>query len=308
MRLPLAPLALAMLATPLAAQTAWTTVPPEQARRTGFFANRLLTESSGVAVSRRFRGVLWTQNDGGNAPLLFATDTAGRDLGAFRVRGADDVDWEDIALGPCGDPAAGAQACLYIADTGDNKENRKSVAIWRVPEPDPASARSGAMPETVEAERLAFRYPDGAHDVEAVWVAPSGDVHLVTKGRSGGVRHFLLRAGLWGGRGKATAELVQSLPIDRAGRADRLVTGAALSPDGRRVVVRTYGEAFFFTVGADGRLVVPPRPLACNLGGLELQGEGVAWLDGERLVLTSERALLRHGTVTIVRCELPPIT
>jgi hypothetical protein len=309
--LALAVLLLAATVASLAAQTPWVITQPREARRTGTFANRLLTESSGVIASRRYPGVLWSHNDSGNAPFVFATDTAGRDLGAFRVNDAVNTDWEDISLGPCGVGArqSGAGAsCLYLADTGDNRERRHSVSIWRVPEPNPASAGPGRTGATAQAERLEFRYPDGPHDTEAMWVEPSGDVHLVTKGRSHGVLHFRLPASLWGRTGIATAEALGPLPIDADPRQDQLVTGAALSPDGHRVVVRTYIEAYFFNRAPDGRLAPPARPLACNLSGLEIQGEGVAWLDGERLVLTSERALLRRGTITVVRCQLPPLT
>jgi hypothetical protein len=122
------------------------------------------------------------------------------------------------------------------------------------------------------------------------------------------VLHFRLPAALWGQAGVVTAEALGQLPIEADPRQDQLVTGAALAPDGRRVVVRTYVDAYFFNRAPDGSLAPPARPLACNLSGLEIQGEGVAWLDGERLVLTSERALLRRGTITVVRCELPPLT
>jgi hypothetical protein len=298
-------LILAALVTPLAAQTPWASSQPREAHRTGTFANRIIGESSGVAASRRYAGVLWTHNDSGNDALLFATDTLGRDLGTFRLRGASNGDWEDISLGPC---AGGERTCLYIADTGDNRERRKTVGIWRVPEPNPAAAGPGRTGTTLQAELLAFRYPDGPHDVEAMWVDPSGDVHLATKGRSNGILHFRLPAARWGKGRVATADPLGSLPIDADRRSDRLVTGAALSPDGRRVVVRTYGEAYFFDRARDGSIAPPARRLVCNLSGLELQGEGVAWLDAERLVLTSERAFLRAGTITVVRCDLPPIT
>ena len=34
-------------------------------------------------------------------PYLYATDLSGAYRGMLRVPGADAVDWEDIALGPC---------------------------------------------------------------------------------------------------------------------------------------------------------------------------------------------------------------
>ena len=64
------------------------------------------------------------------------------------------------------------------------------------------------------------------------------------------------------------------------------VTDAALSPDGQRLAVRTYNEVDVFPLFPTGRL---GSPLTCNAAGLGLQGEGIAWLDQTRLLLTSEQ-------------------
>jgi hypothetical protein len=60
-----------------------------------------LIESSGVTPSTRRPGVLWTHNDSGDEPRLYATDSAGDDLGSILVVGARNVDWEDLGGGPC---------------------------------------------------------------------------------------------------------------------------------------------------------------------------------------------------------------
>ena len=111
-----------------------------------------LTESSGVAASRRQPGILWTMNDSGDDAWIFATDTLGRDHGAFLVAGAENRDWEAITLGPCGN-----RDCLYIADTGDNGMDQESARVYRVPEPSITSR----IPRTRKAEVLEFRYPRG---------------------------------------------------------------------------------------------------------------------------------------------------
>src|SRR6266568_6264490 len=41
------------------------------------FQSPRLVESSGVAVSRAYPGVLWTHNDSGDGPYLYATDLRG---------------------------------------------------------------------------------------------------------------------------------------------------------------------------------------------------------------------------------------
>jgi len=83
------------------------------------------------------------------------------------------------------------------------------------------------------------------------------------------------------------------------------VTGAGLSPDGRTVAIRTYSTIYFFFTSRDGHLETPSEPLGCNVRRLGPQGEGVGWLDGRRVVLTSERNLLRAGTIAVAECPLP---
>lgn len=286
---------LAFAAPPPVGQLEAQTGRPAAARTTGTFEDPRLTESSGVAVSRRHQGLLWTINDSGE-PLLFLTDTLGRTVGAFTVRGAAVVDWEALALGPCGRERGGD--CLYIADTGDNAENRESATLYRIPEPDRAAPDGLTAP----AEQLDFFYQDGSPDVEAIVVEQSGDVLLIAKGRSRGALVFRLPATAWGRRSAAAAIRTDSLPIPTSLLQLQLVTDAALAPDGEGVAVRTYREVHFFRRAGDGRLRADPVRPVCQLGDFFSQGEGLAWWDEETLVLTSETGLFRRGAITLVRC------
>ena len=76
-------------------------VQAASAVQTGQFASPRLRESSGVAASRAHAGVLWTHNDSGDGPYLYATDLRGHDRGFLLVPGAEATDWEDMGLGPC---------------------------------------------------------------------------------------------------------------------------------------------------------------------------------------------------------------
>jgi hypothetical protein len=282
--------AAASLARGSDAQSTWTMQSPVQPRRTGTFRNPRLTESSGVAASRRQPGVLWTLNDSGNGPWIFATDTLGGDLGAFRVSGAGNDDWEAIALGPCG-----RRECLYIADTGDNVESRGEVRIYRVPEP----VLPAKSPTTPPAETLALRYPDGPGDVEAMFVGSDGTVFLIRKGRYGTAPAYRVPARAWMERGTVVAEALGGLQIDTGGLGN-LVTDAALSPTGDRVAIRTYLAVFLFTLTRRNTLL--PLGLACDTAGLQLQGEGISWLDDREMVLTSEGGFGTPGTIVVLGC------
>jgi hypothetical protein len=272
------------------AQSTWTMQSPVQPRRTGVFRSPKLAESSGVAASRRQPGVLWTLNDSGNEPWIFATDTLGRDLGTFRVTAADNLDWEAIALGACG-----RRECLYIADTGDNLESRGEVRIYRVPEP----ALPTGSPATPPAESLELRFPDGPRDVEAAFVGGDGTVFLISKGRDGTVRGYRVPARAWGERGPVVAEALGGLPIETRGLGN-LVTDAALSPAGDRVAIRTYLAVFLFALTRRNTLL--PLGVACDAAGLQVQGEGISWLDHGRMVLTSEGGFGTPGTIVVLGC------
>ena len=287
---------LVLAAVSVRGQTPWAEVTAD-AHRSGTFRNRALQESSGVAVSRRAPGILWTFNDSGNAPWLFATDTLGTDRGVFEVASAANYDWEAMALAPCG-----TSRCIYLADTGDNLQNRSAVRLYRLPEPSLGDHAGGERRRTATAQALDVRFPDGARDVEAMFVDPGGNTYLISKGFLSPVRLYRVPAEAWP-RGRVVADLLGPLPVDSGSGLGQLVTDAALAPNGRDVAVRTYRDIYFFRLGEDGRLRQTPDGLACSVAGLELQGEGVAWLDDSTLVLTSERGYGAAGTVSVARCR-----
>ena len=108
-----------------------------------------LPEGSGLAASRLTPGRFWSHNDSGKAEL-FALDAKGKVTGRLQLSGAVVEDWEAVAVGPC--PTG---SCIYVADIGDNDAARKSVTVYRVPEP-----AEGAGTAQVDGVFHAS-YPDG---------------------------------------------------------------------------------------------------------------------------------------------------
>ena len=156
-----------------------------RARVTGTVSSPEATELSGLALSHEQRGVLWTHNDSGDGARLFAVNARGRLLAEVAVAGAQAVDWEDVAVGP----APGGRDAVYAADIGDNDAARPNVVVYRVAEPRLRGAGRGI---TAAARPLALRYPDGAHDAEALLVSPSsGALFIVTKDFSGRARVYV---------------------------------------------------------------------------------------------------------------------
>jgi hypothetical protein len=250
-----------------------------------------LDESSGIAASTRRPGLFWTHNDSGDEPVLYATDSTGRDLGLVRVAGARAVDWEDMSAGPC---VVAPGPCLYVGDIGDNQARRPYVVVYRLAEPDAPLGAHDTLGATPVMDSIVLRYPDRPHDAEALAVTPSGDILIVTKDRIGPAVLF-----------RASARATSEAQLERVGVLEmttnpflgRLVTGAAISPDGSVLVVRTYVSLHLFRLN-EGL----PSPLTASEGlpipVVEPQGEAVTFDGPARLVLTSERADAAHGLMT----------
>ena len=240
-------------------------------------------EASGVAVSRRTPGLLWSMNDSGE-PRLVAFDASGAMKARVRVTGATTDDWEDLASAPCRQGS-----CLYIADIGDNRTSRRTITLYRVPEPRTDDQA------TAPAEAFTAAYPDGAHDAEALFLDSSGRAYIVTKAKSKETALYRwpqLRAGATG-----MLERLTSLPLEH-------VTGADASADGTWVALRTNDQLYFYRMrellASSGG-----QPLRVNLAGLkEPQGEGVAFGAAGRVYLAGEGGG-RGGTLVSLKCALP---
>jgi len=130
----------------------------------------------------------------------------------------------------------------------------------------------------------------------------------VSKGRSGTIDFFRVAAATIA-TAMASGELVTAERQGTTGiqpdqPSGRLVTAAAVSPDGKTLAVRTYYDVYFFSriggEGANGRWQDLGK--GCFLDDAEPQGEGIDYLDAETLLLTSERSRGRPGTIHRLRC------
>ena len=285
-----------ILAAPIASQRA----PHLELLDTAVLRAPRLIESSGAAPSHRVRGVVWTHNDSGDGPRLYATDSAGDDLGSLLVAGADNVDWEDLGSGPC--PGHDGW-CLYPADLGDNRHNRDHIVIYRLREPEPPGGRADTVRRAPLESATALRYPDHPHDAEAIAVDPSGRIFIITKELSKPPLIFMVPRRVAEQRpgDVDTLRLLGSLALAPSLPRLRMVTGAGVSPDGTVLVVRTYSSLHFFRLRGDSLPTPLTPPTGLTIPVVEPQGEGVAFLGPDLLVLTTERGGADHAIVSRVR-------
>ena len=193
-----------------------------------------IQESSGLAGSRRHPEVLWTHNDSGDGPRLYALGANGRTLATLTLAGAGARDWEALAPGRDGR----GRPALFVGDIGDNQDLWPEVAVYRVTEPD------RLRDATVPAVRYRLRYADGPRDAEALLVDPrSNRLYVATKSSDGG--------GLY--RAPARLHTDQVNVLRRVARVPPVVTDGSFAPDGRSFVLRDYQGAFVYA--APGRRV-----------------------------------------------------
>lgn len=135
-----------------------------------------LGEISGITAGIRNPTLYWVHNDSGDSVRIFALDQDGAVRLTYQLAGAGAQDWEEIAIGR--GPTEGLPY-LYMGDIGDNARQRAEIVVYRVPEP----AVSGSGTDTLtEVDALHLRYPDGAHNAEAMLVDPiTGELVIVEK-------------------------------------------------------------------------------------------------------------------------------
>jgi hypothetical protein len=239
-----------------------------------------LPELSGLASAG---DTMLAMNDGGDRAEVYVLDGA---CAVVDVRSADrdPYDPEDMALA--------ADGTIWLADTGDNAQDRETVALIGL-RPDGSSTLT----------RLT--YPDGAHDAEALLLAPDGTPYVVTKEVLGASSVYRPDAPLADG---ATVPMSRVLglgltltgtpggPVGRAGQL--LVTGGAVSADGQRIALRTYTDAYVWPLtGSDVVGALSGEPVRVALPESP-QGEAIAFAGNDRDLLVSGEGL--PAAVTLI--------
>lgn len=241
----------------------------------------LIREGSALLKSKKYPDVVWTLNDSGGTPCLFAVTEQGKliipkgveakNYKGLLVTGAANVDWEALT--------ADGDGNLLIIDAGNNNNKRKDLAVYIVPEPDPRE-----VSETSETVKIDFSYPDQVsfppveknYDCEAAFFS-EGHLYLLTKHRSDtdtklyrfdplppqGGQAALTLVGYTDIKIKkvkneikalkeqpATKKILEANPVFSSVFKNEdymfMVTDAALSPDGKELAVLTYAGIWLF--------------------------------------------------------------
>lgn len=152
-------------------------VIPASVQWMGNIQSTRLDESSGLASSHYSAGVLWSINDSGSGPELFALTLNGQHLGSWLIDMPEPVDWEAMASFQWQD-----KGFLLVADIGDNFAARSSVSFTVIREPDLEQVAVGERLKPLFTRH--FTFPGGARDAEAVAVDAVREEVLVLSKRT----------------------------------------------------------------------------------------------------------------------------
>lgn len=215
-----------------------------------------ITENSGMSRSTYPRRTLFVHNDSGGGPQFFAISARCKTQAVFDVPGAPAKDWEDMDSGP--------GHTLWFGDIGGD---RAEVNVVRVNEPKKLRSRAITHHKTYR-----LRYPDGAHNAEAMMVRPkSGRLSIITKAPSG--------AGIY--RAPKVLKTRGVNKLTRVAAAGQGLSGADYARDGRLFVLRGYHMAFVYKkIGGE--------PVKFRLPEPHKFGEAVTFDRSGRLVFGAE--------------------
>lgn len=237
----------------------------------------IINESSGLLATND--GEIWSHNDKGGEPQLYAFDTLGLLLRTLTISNASNKDWEDLAKDQIGN--------IYISDSGNNDNDRQDLRIYKV-----GSISAGAT--SVSAERINFSLSDQIQfppadnnfrfDIEAL-IATQDSLFLFTRDRTD---PFLGQTNLYvlpQSAGNHVAQFRGSFQTasDKTGGAIR---GAAISPDRSRVAILSKTDIWIFTNftnnnffgGEVNRINLPS----------DTQKEGIDFIDNCKVIISDE--------------------
>ncbi len=237
-------------------------------------------------------GRLWTHNDSGGKPILYALDTTTFEVvQRITLDKVKNKDWEDV----CTDGEN-----VFVGDFGNNKGNRKDLRIYMFPLADIPQGGDAVL--TVDS--ITFRFADQTdfskrkvHDFDCEsFFASDKKLYLFSKGwETGTTRLYRLPKT----PGDYVAEVVNG--FDSQG----LLTGADYDRENHVLVLVGYVKTiwkpfmyFIFDFDENGERLSNCRFEMPHLAGA--QTEGVCFFDNGRCYLTAETSPTVTSRVFVV--------
>lgn len=247
-----------------------------------------LKENSGIEVTSKSK-LIWTLQDSGNPPEIYGVDVTGKIAQTIQITNAKNNDWEDLTSDEAGN--------LYIGDFGNNDNDRKNLAIYKV---DAASFKSK---QAAVSSKITFYYPEQKQfppkksqmffDVEAFFFYKD-NFYLFTKNRSS---KFTGETTLYQVPNKsgyhAAKRIGKFTTCD--GFSHCAVTSADISPDGKTVAILSSSFVWLFT-NFQGVNFLGGKTQQIDLEDFS-QKEGLCFSGNNKLLISDEKKKSSGGNL-----------
>ncbi|PID28847.1 MAG: hypothetical protein CSB55_03595 [Candidatus Cloacimonadota bacterium] len=243
------------------------------------FLNKEINESSALVKSKNQKDLYWSLNDSGGEPRIFplritikdeevTCQKAGKSI---LVKGAVNTDWESMSVLSDGK--------LIISDCGNNRNNRKDLAIYITKEPKPDSDETAVIINKYEVfypDQKDFPPASMDFDCEAVF-AFKDEIYFLSKNRKDAFTK-LYKLENPDQTKKNKLKLLDKFEVGSP------VTGAEANADNTKIAVLTYENIWIFESNTDDffngkKYYLPITAKQC---------EGICW-DGEDILITNEQ-------------------
>ncbi len=239
-----------------------------------------LSEVSGIIALPN--ETFWVIEDNGNKDEIYEINLHGNLVSELKVKNAKNHDWEDLAKDDKGN--------VYIGDFGNNANERENLAILKL------SKFSETEGDHIMAKKIRFSYPEQEKfppkkknhhfDCEAFF-HHGNSLYLITKNRAKPYtgKAFIYKIPDTPGTYKAKLAGEFTTCTDRQFCS---VTGADISPDGKKIALLGSGFIWMYTDFSFDDF---------SKGNLEVidvlhrtQQESICFLDNETLLIADEQS------------------
>ena len=200
---------------------------------------KTLKEASGLEMSAS--GMLWTHNDD-RYPVLYALDSTGHVVKAIHLNERNNG-WEDLAQDSEGN--------FYIGAFGNNNNNRKDLAILKIPDPESVTQTiiNAEIIRYVYSDQRAFPPAESQLNFDAdAFTSKDDSLFIFTKNRTNPFSGYTKVYRLPHEPGSHEALLYDSIYLGNGSMMHYWVTSADISPDGKWLALLSH-DCLWLTTG-----------------------------------------------------------
>lgn len=225
--------------------------------------------------------LIWTIQDSGNPDEIYGIDQKGAISQTISVSNAENIDWEDITSDNEGN--------LYIGDFGNNDNDRKDLAIYKI------DNKNIDKSEVEAAYKISFSYPEQTdfppkkkelfYDCEGFFEM-NNHFYLFTKNRSKGFDGTTFLYKIPNTPGNHQAVLLGKFKTCNEYNTC-VITSAAISQDQKKVVILSHDSVWLFENFTDDNFLSGTKT-ALQLDDYS-QKEAVCFKDNNTLYIADEK-------------------